>query len=78
MPGAKSQRIVRSINPCLHQRLLMMAPQLLGMSQKSRVQPYALGGGCIISQEMLSEMIPEHLSYKAEPLLDHPTVQVEK
>lgn len=71
MPGAKSQRIVRSINPCLHQRLL-------GMSQKSRVQPYALGGGCIISQEMLSEMIPEHLSYKAEPLLDHPTVQAEK
>lgn len=56
----------------------MMAPQLLGMSQKSRVQPYALGGGCIISQEMLSEMIPEHLSYKAEPLLDHPTVQAEK
>lgn len=78
MPGAKSQRIVRSINPCLHHRLLMMALLLLGMSQKSQVQPYALGGGCILSQEMLSEMILEHLSYKAGPLLEHPTVEVEK
>lgn len=53
--GAKRQRNVRALNPCLHQRLMMMALLLLDVSQKSQVQPYILRD-VFFSQEMISEL----------------------
>lgn len=75
MPGAKSQGNVRSLNPCLHQRLLMRALLLLDMSQKGQVQPHALGG-VLYPEKCFQRLILLHLFCKASgPLLDHPTLR---